>query len=89
MRFYDPTAGSVLFDGTDIRTFEPESWRSQIGVVPQDPILFGGSIYENIAYGHPKATFADVKRAASVAHCEFIDTLSEGYDTISESRQER
>ena len=84
LRFYDPTAGSVHFDGTDIRDFVPESWRARIGVVPQDPVLFGGTIHENIAYGHPNATRVDVQRAAKVAHCDFIDGLPEGYDTISE-----
>ncbi|WWD17080.1 protoheme IX farnesyltransferase [Kwoniella shandongensis] len=82
LRFYDPTSGKVLFDGQDIRSFVPESWRSRIGVVQQDPILFGGTIEENIAYGHPKATRDDIKRAAQVAHCDFIDNLPQGYDTL-------
>lgn len=84
LRFYDPTTGKVVFDGQDIREFIPESWRSRIGVVPQDPILFGGTIHENIAYGHPTATRAEVVKAAQVAHCDFIEKLPEGYDTISE-----
>ncbi|ORY26180.1 hypothetical protein BCR39DRAFT_498549 [Naematelia encephala] len=82
LRFYDPTAGKVTFDGQDIKDFVPESWRARIGVVPQDPILFGGTIHENIAYGHPDATRQDVIRAATVAHCDFIDSLPEGYDTV-------
>ncbi|WVR06840.1 protoheme IX farnesyltransferase [Kwoniella sp. DSM 27419] len=82
LRFYDPTAGTVSFDGVDIKSFVPEAWRSRIGIVPQDPILFGGTIEQNIAYGHPGATRADVQRAAKVAHCDFIESLPEGYDTI-------
>ncbi|WWC61970.1 protoheme IX farnesyltransferase [Kwoniella dejecticola CBS 10117] len=82
LRFYDPTSGSVAFDGQDIKSFVPESWRSRIGIVPQDPILFGGTIEQNIAYGHPNANREEVKRAARVAHCDFIDNLPQGYDTI-------
>ena len=82
LRFYDPTSGSVLLDGKDIKEFIPEAWRSRIGVVPQDPILFGGTIRENIAYGHPHASEHDILRAAKVAHCDFIETLPEGYDTV-------
>lgn len=82
LRFYDPTSGQVLLDGRDIKSFVPESWRSRIGVVPQDPILFGGTILENIAYGHPNASRQDVMRAAKVAHCDFIEGMPEGYDTV-------
>ncbi|KAK6909726.1 protoheme IX farnesyltransferase [Kwoniella mangroviensis CBS 8507] len=82
LRFYDPTSGSVFFDGQDIKSFVPESWRSRIGIVPQDPILFGGTIEQNIAYGHPNATREEVKRAARVAHCDFIENLPQGYNTI-------
>ncbi|WVW84144.1 protoheme IX farnesyltransferase [Kwoniella bestiolae CBS 10118] len=82
LRFYDPTSGSVSFDGQDIKQFVPESWRSRIGIVPQDPILFGGTIEQNIAYGHSNATREEVKRAARVAHCDFIENLPQGYDTI-------
>lgn len=83
LRFYDPTSGSVLFSDNDIRKYIPESWRSRIGVVQQDPVLFGGTIEENIAYGHPNATRGDIKRAAQVAHCDFIEKLPQGYDTLS------
>ncbi|WVQ81766.1 protoheme IX farnesyltransferase [Cryptococcus sp. DSM 104549] len=82
LRFYDPTSGKVTFDGQDIRSYIPESWRSRIGVVQQDPILFGGTIMENIAYGHPGATRDDIRRAAEVAHCDFIEKLPQGYDTL-------
>ncbi|WVF71235.1 protoheme IX farnesyltransferase [Kwoniella sp. CBS 6097] len=82
LRFYDPTAGTVSFDGVDIKTFVPEAWRSRIGIVPQDPILFGGTIEQNIAYGHPNATREEIKVAARVAHCDFIEKLPQGYDTM-------
>lgn len=82
LRFYDPTGGQVLFGNKDIREFEPESWRKRIGYVPQDPILFGGTIEDNIKYGHPEASHEDVVAAAAIAHCDFIDRLPEGYQTI-------
>lgn len=82
LRFYDPTAGKVLYDGQDIREYIPQSWRGRIGVVQQDPVLFGGTIHDNIAYGHPEATREEVVRAANVAHCDFIGRMAEGYDTV-------
>lgn len=82
LRFYDPTAGKVLYDGQDIREYIPQSWRGRIGVVQQDPVLFGGTIHENIAYGHPEATREEVVKAANVAHCDFIDRMADGYDTV-------
>lgn len=69
---------------SDIRDFTPESWRDRIGVVFQDPILFEGTVHENIAYGSPNATRADVEAAASAANCDFIWTLPRGFDTMSE-----
>ncbi|KAL7418586.1 ATP-binding cassette permease mdl1 [Cryptotrichosporon argae] len=81
-RFYDPTSGRVTFDGTDIREFRPESWRARIGVVFQDPILFAGTVHDNIAYGSPDATRADVEDAARAANCDFIWDLPQGFDTI-------
>ncbi|KAL1411619.1 ATP-binding cassette permease mdl1 [Vanrija albida] len=82
LRFYDPTAGQVRFGAKDIREFEPESWRGRIGYVPQDPVLFAGTIEDNIKYGHPDATRTEVIRAAKIAHCDFIERLPEGYDTV-------
>ncbi|WWD19462.1 hypothetical protein CI109_103922 [Kwoniella shandongensis] len=81
-RFYDPDEGKVTFDGTDIREFTPESWRSRIGVVFQDPILFAGTVHENIAYGSPDATREDVEDAARAANCDFIWNLPQGFDTL-------
>jgi ABC-type multidrug transport system fused ATPase/permease subunit len=82
LRFYDPTAGKVLYDGQDIRDFVPQSWRGRIGVVQQDPVLFGGTIHDNIAYGHEDATREEIIKAAKVAHCDFIDRMADGYDTV-------
>ncbi|TXT07204.1 hypothetical protein VHUM_03374 [Vanrija humicola] len=82
LRFYDPTAGQVRFGTKDIRDFEPESWRGRIGYVPQDPVLFAGTIEDNIKYGHPDASRGEVIRAANIAHCDFIERLPEGYDTV-------
>lgn len=82
LRFYDPTAGKVLYDGQDIRDFVPQSWRGRIGVVQQDPVLFGGTIHDNIAYGHEDATREEIIKAAKVAHCDFIDRMANGYDTV-------
>lgn len=81
-RFYDPDAGRITFDGTDIRTFTPESWRARLGVVFQDPILFEGTVADNIAYGHPGATRAEIEEAARAANCNFIWDLPQGFDTM-------
>ena len=82
LRFYEPTAGVVSFDGQDVRDVEPESLRSFMGVVSQEPTLFEGTIAENIAYGTPGATQQQIERAAKQAHCvEFIEALPRGYDT--------
>lgn len=83
LRFYEPQAGEILIDGVEIRKYERESLRRQIGVVLQDSILFGASIRENIAYGKPHATDEEIEAAARDAHAyEFIARLPEGYDTI-------
>jgi ATP-binding cassette subfamily B (MDR/TAP) protein 10 len=84
-RFYDPDEGRVTFDGTDIRDLDAESWRDRIGVVFQDPILFAGTVHENIAYGSPNVTRQDVEEAARMANCEFIWSLPQGFDTLSGS----
>jgi ABC-type multidrug transport system fused ATPase/permease subunit len=67
----------------DIREFTPESWRDRIGVVFQDPILFSGTVHENIAYGSPDVTREDVEEAARKANCDFIWNLPKGFDTVS------
>lgn len=81
-RFYDPEQGKVLLDGRDLRTLNVAWLRSQIGVVGQEPVLFATTIGENIRYGNPQATQADIERAARNANChEFISKLPRGYDT--------
>jgi subfamily B ATP-binding cassette protein MsbA len=81
-RFYDVTEGSLRIDGIDIREFRLTSLRSQISLVPQEPILFSGSIYENILMGGPDATEEEVVAAAASANAlEFIERLPQGYRT--------
>jgi ATP-binding cassette subfamily B protein len=81
-RFHDPTRGAVLVDGHDLRDVTERSLRSQLGMVPQEGFLFSGTIRDNIAFGRPDASAADVEEAASAvgAH-EFISSLPSGYDT--------
>jgi ATP-binding cassette, subfamily B, bacterial len=82
-RLYDPVSGSVLIDGRDIRGYRLESLREQITVVPQEPMLFGTSILENIGYGNSKADRKAISLAARLAHAhEFIEQLPDGYDTV-------
>jgi ABC-type multidrug transport system fused ATPase/permease subunit len=82
-RFYDPTAGRVLLDGVDVRELRLADLRQAVGMVSQDPFLFSTSIRENIAYGRPDATDADVRRAARMAQAEgFVEALPEGFDTV-------
>jgi ABC-type multidrug transport system fused ATPase/permease subunit len=82
-RLYDPHAGQVLLDGHDVRTFTLESLRAQISMVLQETILFSGSVADNIAYGRPGATRAEVVAAAIQAHAHpFIEKLPQGYDTL-------
>ncbi|KAI0260168.1 P-loop containing nucleoside triphosphate hydrolase protein [Gloeopeniophorella convolvens] len=81
LRYYDPVRGKVTFDGQDIREFTPESWRNIIGVVPQDPVLFTGTIASNIAYGNEDATREQIEAAAREANCEFVWGLPDGFDT--------
>ncbi|KAL4064241.1 P-loop containing nucleoside triphosphate hydrolase protein [Scleroderma yunnanense] len=81
LRFYDPVRGKVTFDGQDIREFKPSSWRSIIGIVPQDPVLFTGTIASNIAFGNPTATRKQIEAAAREANCEFVWGMPKGFDT--------
>jgi ATP-binding cassette subfamily B protein len=83
LRFYEPQAGEIRIDGLGLREYERESLRNQIGVVLQDSILFGASVRENIAYGKPHATDAEIETAAREAHAhDFIAELPDGYDTV-------
>lgn len=81
LRYYDPVRGKVTFDGQDIREFNPSSWRSIIGIVPQDPVLFTGTIASNIAFGNKDATREEIEAAAREANCEFIFGMPKGFDT--------
>ncbi|KAG8762519.1 ATP-binding cassette permease mdl1, partial [Ceratobasidium sp. 423] len=80
-RFYDPDSGRILVNGKDVNNYSLESWRSAIGIVPQDPVLFTGTIAENIAYGHPSASREDIEEAARHANCDFVWELPDKFDT--------
>jgi ABC-type multidrug transport system fused ATPase/permease subunit len=82
-RLYDPTRGSVLVDGADLRTVDVRSLRSQIAFVADDSFLFSASVAENIAYAHPEATQEEIETAARRAQAHgFIESLSDGYTTL-------
>jgi ABC-type multidrug transport system fused ATPase/permease subunit len=82
-RFYDAQIGGVAIDGQDVRTVKLASLRREIGVIAQDPFLFSATVRENIAFGRPEATYADVQRAAELAQAhEFIEALPDGYETV-------
>jgi ATP-binding cassette subfamily B protein len=82
-RFYDVSEGAILVDGVDIRSYAISDYRQNIGLVLQEPFLFFGTIAENIAYGKPHATRAEIIAAARAAHAhEFILRLPQGYDSM-------
>ena len=82
-RFYDPTSGSMLLDGVDVREINLESYRHLIGIVEQDVFLFDGTLAANIGYGGRHATEDEIRRAAEIANAdEFIDRLPHGYETV-------
>jgi ATP-binding cassette, subfamily B, bacterial len=90
LRFYDPASGRVLIDGSDISRADPQDVRARIGLVPQETVLFGASARENIRYGRPSATDAEVEAAACAAGADsFIRELPEGYDTFLGERGTR
>ena len=83
LRFYEPTHGNVLFDGREAGALPLSQLRKQMAIVPQDVLLFGGTIRENIAYGKPGAGQAEIEMAARQAYAhEFIMSFPDGYDTI-------
>lgn len=83
MRFYDGYSGEILVDGHNIKHFELSAYRERIGFVQQEPMMFGDTIYNNIAYGNPNATIEDVLYAADVANAhEFIARQPDAYDTV-------
>ncbi len=82
-RFWDVDQGRICLDGLDIRSVRLAELRSAIGIVPQEPALFSGTVRENIAYARPKATEAEVRAAARAAHAhEFVERLPQGYETL-------
>jgi ATP-binding cassette subfamily B protein len=82
-RFYDPTSGQVLVDGTDVRELKLEQLRRAVSVIFQETFLFSASVADNIAYGRPQAERAEIERCARAAQAhEFISALEDGYDTI-------
>lgn len=82
LRFYDVTGGAIRLDGHDIRELRQHDLREAIALVPQDIVLFAGTVHENIAYGNPGASREEVERAARIAEADgFVSALPEGYDT--------
>lgn len=81
LRFYSPSEGQILIDGKDITTMNVKSLRRRVGIVSQEPVLFSGTIAENIAYARPNATRAEIMRAARQANCQFISDFPDGLDT--------
>lgn len=82
LRFYDPQVGHIRLDGVDIRNADLTALRERIALVPQEPVIFANSAYENIRYGHENVTRDAVRQAAAAAHAlEFLDRLPEGLDT--------
>lgn len=83
LRYYDPQSGSIALDGVETRAQALDALRQRVGIVPQDAVIFSSSAMENIRYGKPGATDAEVKAAAHAAFAhEFIEALPEGYDTF-------
>jgi ATP-binding cassette subfamily B protein len=83
LRFYNAQGGSIRFDGVDITQLDPVSLRRKIAVVAQEPVIFSGSIADNIRYGREEATAQEIRRAAeAAAAAEFIEQLPQGFDTL-------
>ncbi|ORZ14188.1 P-loop containing nucleoside triphosphate hydrolase protein [Absidia repens] len=83
LRYYDPDQGNIYVDGTNIKDLNMHWWREQVGVVSQEPILFHGTIAENISYGCENATMDQIKAAATRANCaNFIESFHDKYDTV-------
>ncbi len=82
LRFYDPLSGSVTFDGVRLEQADPAELRARIAMVPQDAVVFAASVAENIRFGRPDASAAEIERAAEAAHAaEFIVRMPQGYDS--------
>ena len=81
LRYYSPTQGTIKIDGVDIATMNAKSLRRKIGLVAQEPVLFSGTIADNIAYAYPKASRSEITAAARRANCTFISDFPDGLDT--------
>lgn len=83
LRFYDPQSGRVLIDGVDVKRADPRAVRERIAVVPQEPVIFAASVWDNVGYGRPDATENDVRAACEAAYAtEFLARLPHGFDTV-------
>jgi ATP-binding cassette subfamily B protein len=83
LRFYDPQSGIIKFDNINLKDLDPSNLRNQIGIVPQEPVIFSTDAWENIRYGKPDATNDEVRAAAQAAAAsEFLDLLPQGYETF-------
>ena len=83
MRFYDPAAGRLTFDGVDVKAVDPVDLRRKIGLVPQEPVIFSANAWDNIRYGRPDASDDDIRAAADAAAAtEFVETLPDGFETF-------
>ena len=90
LRFFDPASGRILIDGVDIAAADPQAVRARVGLVPQETMIFGASARENIRYGRPGASDAEIEAAAQAAAAdEFIGKLPDGYDTFLGERGAR
>ncbi len=82
LRFFDPQSGQITFDGVPLTAADPEELRARIGLVPQEPVIFSSSARENIRFGLPDASDAEVREAAEIANAsEFLDLLPQGFET--------
>jgi ATP-binding cassette subfamily B protein len=83
LRFFEPQSGRILFDGADITATDPHEYRKNIALVPQEPVIFAGTVRDNIRYGRPDASDAEIHGAAVAAAAdEFIRLLPESYETV-------
>jgi ATP-binding cassette, subfamily B, bacterial len=83
LRYYDSNAGAISLDGVELRRADPRSLRTRLALVPQDPVIFAASVRENVRYGRPSASDAEVQQACAAAYAsEFIERLPEGMDTF-------
>ncbi len=82
LRFHDPQSGAVRLDGIDVASLDPIALRQRIGLVSQDPVIFGASVADNIRYGRPDASDGELRDAAEAANLDFVAQLPDGFDTF-------